>query len=501
MSAVLDILTDWALGVAVAVALLAGASALALWSWGRFARRARGLPAWSIPAGQGGPLDALVPDGADAAALINDPAEAYGLRHASIGLAARSVDVMTYIWSKDRSGRALAAELIAAAGRGVRVRVLVDDLGMGGRDPPWLDLDGTEGIEVRVFNPVRSRDQALRRGIEMLLLALRYNRRMHGKLWIADGRLALVGGRNLGDIYFGLGRGRRRNVIDLDLLLTGPIVAQAAEEFDAFWNSDLALPIAALWRGRLPRLGPGRAAPPSARRMNALPPPAGCFERALARCRRGGRFRLLADPPDKALGSRHSRAWLPDHLDPVLAGARSDLCLVSPYFVPGGSGLALLTRLAAAGVRLRIVTNALAVVDHAAVHGAYRWYRHRLLAAGAEVREVCAPTGQPMQMLHAKAALIDGTTGFVGSFNFDQRSAWLNTELGVLFDAPDLVADLAAWIAAASGPEQAYRLSLGGRFTLWRRSAEVPRRFEPQTRLLRRSLAFAIGHLPIHRLL
>jgi cardiolipin synthase C len=500
MSALLDTAADWALVLALAAALLTGASTLALWSWGRFARRARGAPAFSIPAGRGTALDAAIPDGPDAAALIPDPAEAYALRLATAGMAARSIDVMTYIWTKDRSGRALAAALIAAAGRGVRVRVLVDDINLLGRDPPWLELDRTEGIEVRVFNPVRNRSSALRRGLEMLLLALRYNRRMHGKLWLVDGRAALVGGRNLGDIYFGLASGRRQNVIDLDLLLTGPVVAQAAAEFDGFWNSDLALPMAALWRGRLPVLSPSRRTE-TGRAPSAL----AVLPAVLARRRAGGRLKLLADPPDKALGTRHRRAWLPDHLDPVLAGARNELRLVSPYLVPGREGLALLTRLSAAGVRLRIVTNALAVVDHAAVHGAYRWYRPRLLAAGAEIHEVCAPRDRTARgrqpMLHAKAALIDGALGFVGSFNFDQRSALLNTELGVLFDDPALVADLAAWIDALAVPERAYRLSRSGRFTLWRRGTEAPRRFEPQTRLARRGLAFVIGHLPIHRLL
>jgi putative cardiolipin synthase len=494
-------LADGLVWAAAALALVAAASAAALWSWGRFARRARGAPAVAIPAGQGGALDAAIPDGPDAAALVADPAEAYALRLASAELAARSLDVMTYIWSEDRSGRALARAMIAAAGRGVRVRLLLDDVNLLGRDPLWLLLGRTAGIEVRVFNPVRERRRPFRRAFEMLLLALRYNRRMHGKLWIADGRLAMVGGRNLGDAYFGLRPAPARNVADLDLLLTGPVVAQAAAEFDRFWNSDLALPLPALWRDRLPRL-PRRG---RRRQRPEAPAPAqsgrDALAAVLARRRSGGRLKLIADPPEKALGRRRGRAWLPDWIDPVLAGARRELRLVSPYLVPGAQGLALLSGLAQAGVRVRILTNALAVVDWVAVHGAYRWYRGRLLAAGAVIREFCPRGGAPAQMMHAKAALVDGTLGFVGSFNFDQRSAWLNTELGVLFDDPELLADLAAWIDAAEAPAAAYAVSRRGRFTVWQRGDDRPRWFEPQTRLARRMLAFLIGHLPVHRLL
>lgn len=485
--------------------ILAGASTLALWSLGRFAAQARGLPSVAIPAGTGAALDLAIPDGPDAAALVTDPAEAYALRLETIAQAARSLDVMTYIWSEDRSGRALAEALIHAAGRGVRVRLLLDDVNLLGRDPLWLALDRTAGIEVRVFNPVRARASALRRGVELLLVALRYNRRMHGKMWMADGRLAILGGRNLGDDYFGLAVGRRRNLTDADLVLTGPVVARAAEEFDDFWNSDLALPIAALWRGRLPRLARLARMRLRLRRRRgggASLPAAGALGAVLARRRGGGHIKLIADPPDKALGARRSRIWLPERLAPVLAGAQHELRIVSPYLVPGRDGLAQLTGLAGRGVRVRVLTNALAVIDHAAVHGAYRWYRSRLLAAGVEIREFCAPRGAAgAEMMHAKAAVVDGRVGFVGSFNFDQRSALLNTETGVLFDDPALVADLTAWIDAVSAPDRAYAVARQGRFTRWQRGTGRPRWFEPQTRPGRRALAFVIGHLPIHRFL
>jgi cardiolipin synthase C len=318
-------MTGWLFWLVAAAALLAAASWLALWSYGRFARQARGAPSAAIPAGQGGTMDVLIPDGPDAAALSLDAAEALALRLASADAAARSVDVMTYIWSGDRSGRMLASALARAAGRGVRVRILLDDVNLWGRDPPWLALDRVPGIEVRIFNPVRTRKPGLARGLEMLLLALSYNRRMHGKLWAVDGRLAVVGGRNLGDVYFDLGRGRRRNVADADMLLTGSgpggIVAQTATVFDDFWNSGQALPIASLWRGRLPIMSRHRQALPADGSPPGLRDPDA--ERAalmgiLSRRRHGGRLTLIADPSDKALGlrpgPRGGRGWLPDRL-------------------------------------------------------------------------------------------------------------------------------------------------------------------------------------------
>lgn len=488
--------------LALVALVLTGASGVAAWSYGRFARRAVGAPSAAIPAGVGGALDALIPDAPDAAALITDGPQALAIRLDSIAHAQRSIDVMTYIWTEDRSGRALAAALIRAAGRGVRVRLLLDDVDLLGRDPLWLALDRIPGIEVRLFNPVAARASAWQRVGQMGLLALRYNRRMHGKLWLADGRVALAGGRNLGDEYFGVVDGRRgQNFTDAELLLTGPIVAQTAALFDRFWNSDVVLPIAALWSGRLPRLPRLR---PRKRRPGApapVPEP-GALTAAL-QARRPSTLTLIADPPDKALAKRGDHGWVSDRLDPVLASAQQDLRIITPYLVPGAEGLAMLTALRARGVRVRTLTNALAVADHAVVHGAYRWYRGRLEGVGVELFEYLPlrSQGRP-EMLHAKAAVIDGDRGFVGSFNFDQRSAWLNTELGVLFDDPHLVAQLGAWIDTLTAPDHAYTVRRVGRWTAWQRGAYGARRwFEPQTRATRRIASFLVGHLPIHRLL
>ncbi|MFN3955475.1 MAG: phospholipase D-like domain-containing protein [Pararhodobacter sp.] len=502
--------------LALAAALAAG-SALALWSYGRFARRAQGPDSLAIPPGQGAPLDrALAPLEADhpgqsGAAFVFDPHEAFHLRLRSAAMAMRSLDLLYYIWTDDLTGRLLAQALVEAADRGVRVRLLLDDVNVLGRDPTYLALDRHANIEVRLFNPIRARESALRRGIELLFNLVRYNRRMHGKIWLVDGRVALVGGRNVGDAYFGAARGRRRNVDDLEMLLAGPVLGATASLFDDYWNSGLALPIRSLWHKRKTSLARFRtrlrrdARSPAARAYLERAMPAGSSPGLpLERLRWAGRLELVADPPQKALGSRRA-GWLPASVMPLLLAARRDLRIMTPYFVPGTDGLAALIDLATRGVRIEIITNALAVADHVLVHGAYRWYRRALIDAGITLFEFAARParrrGGRQLMLHGKAMIVDGELGFVGSFNFDLRSAYLNTEMGVIFDDPQMLGELNTRLDWATGPEQAYRLGLDGRLMAWLREGEPPLNLEPQSSMPRRVLSFLIGHLPIHRLL
>lgn len=496
----------WLAAVALALVL---ASLVALWSYGRFARRVRGPASYAIPAGQGAPLDlALGPEeaarpGQSGAALSIDSLAAFAQRMQSAALAQRSVDAMYYIWRDDVTGRLLAHALLEAADRGVRVRLLLDDVTIVGRDPTYLALDSHPRIEVRLFNPIRTREGHIRRGIELVLNLVRYHRRMHCKAWIVDGRYALIGGRNIGDEYFGATWGPRRAVRDLDMALAGAIVRDAEAVFDRYWNDGLALPIAALWKKRRTDLTGFRARlaqqgrAERAREWCALARPGGSDALALASLRWSGTLRLIADPPEKALGSG-AGSWLPAELQPMLRGARRSLEIMTPYFVPGTDGMRELIAAAAAGVQVSVVTNTLAVVNHPIVHGAYRWYRKPLLAAGVKIHEAYARR-PPRLMLHSKAALVDGRQGFIGSFNFDLRSAFLNTEMGILFDEPALIAALEDEFEWFRSPEQSYCLTLAGRFIRWQRQGCEVHKLEPGTSAARRTLSFIIGHLPIHR--
>lgn len=478
---------------------------LALWATGCFMRLRRGRVSQAIPPGTEAPLDRL---GAEGARLVPSGAEALALRMASARLAQRSLDLMYYHWEDDLTGRLLAQELLAAADRGVRVRLLLDDVHVLGTDRTHRALDRHPRIEVRLFNPVRSRTSRLLRGIEILLAFLPYNRRMHGKLWLADGRLALTGGRNIGDAYFGTTEGRHAVYDDLDILILGPAVTGFAPLFDRFWNAPTALPLRSLLprpQGRLARfrarMARFLAEPENAARLATLSPPGPGAETQtlrLADLRPAMTLHLVADPPEKALG--HGRdTWLPQELLPVLRGAQSSLRIMTPYCVPGRQGLAELLALRQRGVAVEVITNALSAADNLLVHGAWRWYRSRLLAAGVRVIE-CAPHPDTRQMLHSKALIADGASGFVGSFNFDMRSAFLNTELGVLTQDPALLADLTAIFEAAGDPTNGWVLRLDGRRTLWQRGARQETR-EPDSPLLRRLISAAIGHLPGHRFL
>jgi cardiolipin synthase C len=171
---------------------------------------------------------------------------------------------------------------------------------------------------------------------------------------------------------------------------------------------------------------------------------------------------------------------------------------MTPYFVPGAEGVQALVEAAGRGIRVSVVTNTLAVADHVTVHGAYRWYRKRLLAAGVHLHEVQARQ-EPRPMLHSKAFIVDRNLGFVGSFNFDLRSAFLNTEMGIVFDDPVLLRGLQDEFDRCRDPDQAFRLGLEGRFVTWQRADGEALKLEPRTGAGRRALSFVIGHLPIHR--
>ena len=213
-----------------AVVVVAALSAVAVYSYGRFAESALGEPSVALPVGDDTPLDAAIAPmladhaGDDGLLLLENGYDAFAARVLATRAAGRSLDLMYYIWENDLTGRLLADEVLRAADRGVRIRVLLDDFTTHGSVAPYLALDSHENVEVRMFNPTRARENSFRRGLEMILRLFSTTRRMHNKAWIADARLAIVGGRNIGDDYFDATEAS--NFRDLDVMMLGPAVAE-----------------------------------------------------------------------------------------------------------------------------------------------------------------------------------------------------------------------------------------------------------------------------------
>ena len=501
--------------LALAAAVVAALSALTFHSWRRFARKARGPVTLALPkTGPAtaldrifAPIEAAHPGRSGLLALIENR-DAYAARALSARMAGRSLDLMYYIWRTDLTGWLLIEELLAAAERGVRVRLLLDDVNVQGFDRAFLALNQHPNVEVRLFNPTRNRGHIARRSFEMLLGLSRFNRRMHNKAWIADGRLAIVGGRNVGDTYYDAVESGGPMSRDADVMLAGPVVTEVEGLFDSYWNLGLALPILTLWPGFKVNMT-------AFRRRMARHNRSGAARSFVARTMHGrdgaalftGRLRwtdrvaLLADPPDKALGHR-SGPWMTDAINTLLREAKQEVRLVTPYFVPGNDGCDLLAGLARRGVRLSVMTNALSVTDMVLVHGAYRHYRLPLLQAGARLFEfgpLPRPTGR-RDLLHTKVFLIDGRQAVVGSLNFDLRSAFMNTELGVLFEEPEVFAELSAMFDRETSPDQAHRLSLASGRLCWsviRGETDELVRFEPDSPMRLRAVSWVVGHLPI----
>ncbi|MGV8936954.1 MAG: phospholipase D family protein [Allorhizobium sp.] len=445
-------------------------------------------------------------------ALIADNLHAYAMRVLSARSAGRSLDLQYYYWLDDLTGGLLAREIVAAADRGVRVRMLLDDVNIRGNDGLYRALDAHPNIEVRLFNPTSHRATAIGRGLETLIWAVRDTRRMHNKAWIADGRMAIVGGRNIGNSYFDASE--QANFRDLDLAMVGPAVAQAEAVFERFWNSDFAVAIRVLGgepverlstlQQQLDRLALSHAAEPYLARVAEEADVAKMIAHP-SHFHWLTSVKVLCDPPEKAL-KRGQSEWLRTKIFPAINAAEKSVEIISPYFIPGRRGVEKLKMLVASGTQVAVLTNSLAATDVAAVHGAYAHYRRSLLRAGVKLfelrpeslRQRLSMFGSKGASLHTKAFMIDGHTCFVGSFNFDPRSNALNTEMGVFFTDPHLAAEVRAVFADQIAPDNSYRLFLKDGAVRWDGGAESPElRREPDASIWRRLAARLVGFLPI----
>lgn len=440
---------------------------------------------------------------------LSDGLDAFAARSVISQRAGRSLDVMYYIWHDDIPGHLLARELHAAAERGVRVRLLLDDLNAHGLDPAMMALDAHPNIQLRLYNPFRNRG-GLRRIVEMVQRVFSINHRMHNKAWIADSQVAIIGGRNIGAEYFDARDDI--NFRDLDLLLAGPAVEQASRLFDDYWNSAAVVPIAALsqkspaqlqrWLDATDLQARQDEAARYVQRVKRRQARPSVEEQGIALW--SDRVNVLSDPP---LKHQQADAGILTPISADLRSARQQLLMISPYFVPGEPATTALAAQARAGIHVGLITNSLAATDVAAVHSGWQPYRPALVHAGVRVHELkrhgrrhgpAIPLGSSGASLHTKAYVVDGRRGFVGSFNLDPRSARLNTEMGVFFDDPGLGQRLQDEFALLADPEWSYAvLPDGSSGVRWRSADGQLDSHEPDTSRALRAWVRLLSWLPL----
>jgi putative cardiolipin synthase len=446
--------------------------------------------------------------------LLSAGTEAFALRAHSAKIAGRSLDVQTYIWHPDLTGRHLAYLLLSAADRGVQVRVLVDDMDARGINFGFAALDAHPNIEVRMFNPLPSRSGMFAMIGDLLADSKRLNHRMHNKTWIADNRIAVVGGRNLGDEYFGASE--EVNFVDLDFAMVGPVVRDASASFDKYWNSRATYPILLLSPEGVTEEALGRLR----ERLNdsdgeaRASPYAELLSRddSVRRLVSGdwlmewsGNYSFISDDPLKALREPGQESDVLGTLVPVLGDTEQALTIISPYFVPGKQGTQSLVELAKSGTQVMILTNSLAANDVAAVHGGYSQYRKDLLNGGVSLWELkplpgsgnhSSFFGSSGASLHTKALAVDARALFVGSYNLDPRSTSLNCEQGVLVYDESLTQQFLRIFNQQSAGERAWKVTLQQGDLHWSDGAETFDS-EPQASAGRRFQAWLARVFPI----
>lgn len=403
---------------------------------------------------------------------ISDGREALIIRLLAANQAVSSIDLQTYIYRGDDTGRALLWSLWQAAERGVRVRLLLDDM-QSGKDDGLSMLNQHPNIQVRLFNPFTHRQW---RSLEMLTSFDRTNRRMHNKSMVVDATLAVTGGRNIGDEYFAANQ--QVSFGDFDVMLLGPAVTETASQFDRYWNSDYAIGVEhlisqkeAISTSQVTREFAGIIKQDQLKQqayidsLRDTPLVRHLSEETLPLY--WGEIHVAADAPEKAAVQSDTPTLMVDALSHYFEDTKHDLLLVSPYFVPGDEGVNGLAELVKQGVRVQVLTNSLAATDVVAVHSGYEGYRQPMLEAGIELWETKRLPGlepgawnaSSQASLHAKTMVFDGKVVFVGSFNLDPRSAHINTEMGVFIHSDALATAVQAGLGDAL-EQIAYKLSL-----------------------------------------
>ena len=475
-------------------------------------------------------LDAMIAEGESAFWLLDRGDLAFNARLALADLAVSTLDIQYFIWESDETGSLLAQRVIRAADRGVRVRLLLDDILLTNRDGEIAGLDHHPNIEVRVFNPWRWRNAStLTKAFEFLVRVDQLNHRMHNKAYVADNRFAIIGGRNIGNRYFGLDQEFVQH--DLDIMISGPLVSDVSISFDDYWNSESVYTGDYFANGRDPKelydnftlhingvveeqsdllqsflVGTDVRLPifrsPTISRWQSQ------FEIFLENVE-FGTGELYYDSP-QIFNTRPIQ--LRQSLDKLVSSAQQEVLISSPYFLPDQAFCDEVSWLTSQGVRVVVVTNSLASNNSSLAHTGYKWWRRPLIEAGAELYELrmdaeladhyrTAPVVPNRLGLHSKAIVVDRRHIYIGSANLDRRSLTVNTELGIIAEGEGIANGLFDLISRDMLPENSWRLTLNENNALIWTNSEGVTRLQPAKGLVQRGAEAILDFLPLKRLL
>ena len=415
--------------------------------------------------------------------LLPSGIDAFVARILLIDAAERTLDLQYYIFHGDITPKLVVDRMLAAADRGVRIRLLVDDWNIKGKDFVLAMIDAHPNIEVRVFNPIPgSRSSFLSRPLHYLLGAERIKKRMHNKAFVVDNTVAIVGGRNIGDEYF-QAHGDV-NFEDMDIMAVGPIAKEVSAGFDEYWNHELAIPIQAFVSQE-----PAAEDIQKARRtlddhreaMKATEYGGKLRESDLLKRLEAGRLpvvwaqgEVLYDRPERvnASGPPNASNSMGPRLREMIEQAQNEALLISPYFVPREAGVKMFARMRDRGVTVKILTNSLASNDVPIAHGGYARYRKDLLRLGVDLFEVRPAPGRREKKdhtqvggssgaaLHAKTFILDRKVLFVGTLNLDPRSVRFDTQNGIAVRSETLARQAASLFEESASAHRAFRVTL-----------------------------------------
>jgi putative cardiolipin synthase len=398
-----------------------------------------------------------------------------------VDFAQHTLDIQYYFWWEDQTGQLLMKHIVDAANRGVKVRIILDDISTllkDDRTPKVRDwqtaiLNAHPNIELRLFNAFRARSLA-GRGIDFLRRMDIMNQRMHNKMLVADNRAVIVGGRNVGNEYFGFGKDF--NFRDLDVLGLGPVARQTSTVFDRFWNSDWVVPVTALkldattrdLRAEKPRILQSLEGTPVLEHFPLNRKDWASDLADFAKSAHVGNSHVLTDLPSP----KEVRHRMPAAMRGLMESAKTELLITNAYVIPDDNDIKVFEDLRARGVKVVILTNSLASQDVPAVNSHYKRWRKPLLKAGVELYETrpdaaigptladTPPAHAEFMGLHVKSVVVDRKRVFVGSMNLDPRSEELNSEMGVVIDSEPLARQIADIMEQDMLPKNAWRVSL-----------------------------------------